>query len=142
MVGITGDLLDASLKGADCATLGEVLDQTGRLLGSSRLLDLAIANPGQVEGMVEMFFRGDYDFLGQSERGKVPGFYSLQGDWTLETGGEAPVLRQDGSKWVDGLSSGVASLAGRFMGKRYQEFLDGIEATPTSRWPWPATPGG
>jgi pyruvate,water dikinase len=127
VVGITGDLLDASLKGADCATLGEVLDQTGRLLGSSRLLDLAIANPGQVEGMVGMFFRGDYDFLGQSDRNKVPGFYSLQGDWTLD-GGEAPVLRQDGSKWVDGLSSGVASLAGKFMGKRYQEFLDGLEA--------------
>lgn len=128
VVNVTGDLLEASLKGSDCDALTDVLDQTGRLLASSRLLDVAIGNPGQVDGMVERFFQGNYDFLGQSDRNRVPGFYSLQGDWSLETGGESPVLRQDGSKWVDGLSSGVASLAGKFMGKRYQEFLDGIEA--------------
>ncbi|MBU1042594.1 MAG: pyruvate, phosphate dikinase, partial [Proteobacteria bacterium] len=128
VVNVTGDLLEASLKGSDCAALTDVLDQTGRLLASSRLLDVAIGNPGQVDSMVERFFQGNYDFLGQSDRNRVPGFYSLQGDWSLETGGESPVLRQDGSKWVDGLSSGVASLAGKFMGKRYQEFLDGIEA--------------
>ena len=128
VVNVTGDLLEASLKGSDCAALTDVLDQTGRLLAASRLLDVAIGNPGQVDGMVERFFQGNYDFLGQSDRNRVPGFYSLQGDWSLETGGDSPVLRQDGSKWVDGLSSGVASLAGKFMGKRYQEFLDGIEA--------------
>jgi len=78
--------------------------------------------------MLERFFQGNYGFLGQSDRNRLQGFYSLQGDWSLETWGESPVLRQDGSKWVDGLSSGVASLAGKLMGKRYQEFLDCIEA--------------
>ena len=128
VVGVTGDMLDASLKGIDREPLLAVLDQTGRLLASSRLLDLAIANPAQVDGMVEMFFRGDYDFLGRSERTRIPGFYVLQGDWTIETGDGPTRLRQDGSKWVSGLSSGVAGLAGRFVGKKYQEFLDNIGA--------------
>ena len=42
-----GDALDASLKGCDMALMEYTLDQLGRLLASSRLLDMAIPSQAQ-----------------------------------------------------------------------------------------------
>ncbi len=38
------------------------LDQVGRLLGAVRLLDMVLTDEKMIEGMVEDFFRGKYDF--------------------------------------------------------------------------------
>jgi pyruvate,water dikinase len=126
---ITGDLLEASFKGAGRKVMEETLDQLGRLLASSRLLDMAINAANQVEAMTEAFFRGDYDFLNQSTGSQLPGFYTPEGDWRTQDGGEeGEVLIQDGARWAGGLGSGFAGFMSKMVGARYQEFLDNVKA--------------
>ncbi|MHC1744916.1 MAG: PEP/pyruvate-binding domain-containing protein [Syntrophobacteraceae bacterium] len=126
---ITGDLLEASFKGADRKAMEEALDQLGRLLASSRLLDMAIGNPDQVDVMTEAFYRGDYDYLKQGTGDQLLGFYTPEGHWRLvDVGDEGEVLLQDGSRWVSSLGSGFAGFMGKVMGARYQELLDNVKA--------------
>ncbi len=73
---VTGDLLEASLAGLDSSSMEDALDQVGRLLASSRLLDMAIANEAEMSRMIEGFFAGDYGFLNQAQEIRLPGFYT------------------------------------------------------------------
>ncbi len=126
---ITGDLLEASLKGAGRKIMEETLDQLGRLLASSRLLDMTIANPAQADEMTEAFFQGEYDFLNQNVGNRLPGFYTPLGDWSSqEYPGEGTMLIQDGSRWLTSLGSGFAGFMGKVAGAKYQEFLDNVGA--------------
>ncbi len=126
---ITGDLLEASLKGAGRKVMEETLDQLGRLLASSRLLDMTIANPAQVDEMTNAFFHGDYDFLKQNAGNSLPGFYTPSGDWrSQEDEEEGMILIQDGSRWLTSLGSGFADFMGKVAGAKYQEFLDNVGA--------------
>ncbi len=126
---ITGDLLEASLKGVGRKDMEETLDQLGRLLASSRLLDMAIANPAQVEEMTVSFFQGDYDFLNQNVGNRLPGFYTPSGDWRSQKDqAEGTMLIQDGSHWLTSLGSGFAGFMGKVAGTKYQEFLDNVGA--------------
>lgn len=127
-VKVTGDLLEASYKGGDRKRMETVLDQTGRLLAVSRLLDMAIPNLKQAEKMTEAFFQGDYDFLNQGQNIQLPGFYTHVGQWTPGTVDGQAGCRQDGSKWGSTLSAGIANFMGRMVGANYQEFLDTVEA--------------
>ena len=125
----SGDVLDASLKGAPQRETEEALDQLGRLLACSRLLDMAITGQAEVEAMAEAFLRGDYDLLAKRRENPLPEFHLALGDWECLPDGEGRcVARQDGSKWATGLSKGLASLMGRLSGGRYQRFLDTVEA--------------
>ncbi len=123
----TGDVLDASLKGFDLPAMEAVLDQLGRLLASSRLLDMAIAGQGAAEAMAEAFFAGDYNFL-ENRATPLPGFHMSVGDWQAVEEEGVRVARQDGTSWATGVSRGFASLMGKLSGKRYQRFLDTVEA--------------
>lgn len=124
----TGDALDASLKGCDMGLMEHTLDQLGRLLASSRLLDMAIPSQAQAEKMTEAFFAGDYDFLGERHSSQLPGFYTRGEEWQpIEEDGRMLCL-QDGAKWVPTLSSGMAKFMGKMFGAKYQEFLDSIRA--------------
>jgi pyruvate,water dikinase len=126
---ITGDLLEASFKGAGRKVMEETLDQLGRLLASSRLLDMAIHAPDQVEAMTEAFFKGDYDFLSQGTGSQLPDFYTPEGDWRVEGAGEeGEVIVQDGSRRTGSVGAGLAGLMGRLVGARYQAFLDNVKA--------------
>ena len=125
----SGAVLDASLQGAPARETGEALDQLGRLMAVSRLLDMAITSPAEAEAMAESFFRGDYDLLSKRRTNPLPAFHLVAGDWECavdpESGGLA---RQDGSRWASGLTRASASFLGRLAGQRYQRFLDRIEA--------------
>ncbi|KAF0234158.1 MAG: pyruvate water [Desulfovibrionaceae bacterium] len=126
-----GDVLDASFKGAPRAETEAALDQLGRLLASSRLLDMAITGQAEIDSMAEAFLRADYDLLSKRAESPLPGFHLTQGDWErLEPsdGQGGAIARQDGSKWATGLSKSFAGLMGRVAGQRYQRFLDSIEA--------------
>ena len=68
-VSAQGDLLEASLAGFDRGPLEDKLDQLGRLLASTRLLDMALTRPEDVERLSELFFEGDYDFLSRDREG-------------------------------------------------------------------------
>jgi len=127
-INVTGDLLEASLTGYDPTSMENALDQVGRLLASSRLLDMGIANEVEMTRMIDGFFAGDYDFLHQAQETRLPGFYTHMGDWRrIEEDGRI-LLLQDGSEYGSSLSSGMANFMGKMMGAKYQELLDNVEA--------------
>jgi pyruvate,water dikinase len=127
-VSVKGDLLEATLLGYDSPGQEEKLDQLGRLLASSRLLDMALATQGDVSVLTEKFFRGDYDFLsGQKDRG-MEGFYLQAGDWEKGIEENQVVCLLNCSQSGYWLSSGLASMVGKWMGPSLQEFLDNLEA--------------
>lgn len=122
-VEIHGDMLQASLKGLDCPSMEGVLDQTGRLLGCSRLLDLAIPSRSDVDAFTEMFFREQYDFLNRSEA-RLPGFYAPFGEWSREDADGGEVVRHDGSHMGQTVTCALHSAMGSVFGGRYQKFLE------------------
>jgi pyruvate,water dikinase len=126
-VEVHGDMLQAVYKGGEAAALEEILDQTGRLLGCSRLLDLAIPNQAEVEALTELFFKGDYDLLGRSEK-RLPGYYASVGEWsTTDLDGEE-VIRQDGAHMSDTVSCTLHSALDKVVGGRYRTFLENRHA--------------
>jgi pyruvate,water dikinase len=125
---VTGDLLEGSATGLSLPVLQDTLDQVGRLLASSRLLDMAITGEGAVAPMVEAFFQGDYDFLEQSRRLHLPGFYTHTGDWQRAWEGGREIIIQDGSQYLGRVSAGLASMMTTVLGKTYLELLDNIGA--------------
>jgi pyruvate,water dikinase len=124
---LSGDLLEAGVKGYDRASMEKILDQVGRLLASSRLLDLAIPSQDQVPPMVEAFLSGDYNFLEQTEQ-PLPDFYTLIGEWTPEERDGRKGCLQGGSSSEDGFSCTLKNIMGKMVGTRYQQFLDSIQA--------------
>jgi pyruvate,water dikinase len=127
-INVTGDLLEASLTGYDPQSMEKALDQVGRLLASSRLLDMGIANEAEMTRMIDGFFAGDYDFLHHAQETRLPGFYTHTGDWRRVEEDDRILLLQDGSEYGSSLSSGMANFMGKMMGAKYQELLDNVEA--------------
>jgi pyruvate,water dikinase len=124
----TGDLLEADLTGSDRASMESILDQLGRLLAASRLLDMAIPNQDRIAAMTEAFFNGEYNFLGNAGINSLPNFYTHAGAWKTVVEDGRTLCLQDGTQWGNALSTGVAGLMGRMVGSKYQEFLDNIRA--------------
>jgi pyruvate,water dikinase len=58
----TSDLVDASLSGVTEAIIMEKLDQIGRLLGATRLMDMYLKEEDQVGPYVDAFLNGRYHF--------------------------------------------------------------------------------
>lgn len=127
-VSVQGDLLEAVLQGYDQKPLKGKLDQLGRLLASTRLLDMALKRPEDVERLARLFFEEDYDFLSQDLRDRLPGFYIQEGDWELRESEGGPVYLQDGSRAGFQISTGMAKILGRVTGPRLQDLLDRVEA--------------
>jgi len=123
----TGDLLQAALRGLDCPAMEDVLDQTGRLLGCSRLLDLAIPSQTEVHTLTDLFFREEYDFLDRSEK-RLPGFYASVGDWSSTRLDGEDVIMQDGSKMTGTVSCTLHSALETVLGGRYRRFLENRHA--------------
>lgn len=57
-----GEMLDARLMRYDSERTASMMEQLGHLLGSVRLLDMALRSEEEVLLMVERFFGGTYDF--------------------------------------------------------------------------------
>ena len=127
-VSVQGDLLEATLTGYDQKPLEGKLDQLGRLLASTRLLDMALTRPEDVDRLARLFFEEDYDFLSRDRRDRLPGFYIQEGDWELRESEGGPVYLQDGSRAGFQISTGMAKILGKVTGPRLQDFLDRMEA--------------
>ena len=127
-VSVQGDLLEASLTGYDQKPLEGKLDQLGRLLASTRLLDMALTRPEDVDRLARLFFEEDYDFLSRDRRDRLTGFYIQEGDWELRESEGGPVYLQDGSRAGFQISTGMAKILGKVTGPRLQDFLDRMEA--------------
>ncbi len=126
-VSLNGDLLEASATGYDRQSVEDKLDHLGRLLASSRLLDMALASQSDAELLTESFFREEYNFLTRKRDDGLRNFYAHGGYWKRVAENDAFYCVQDASKDYP-LGSGVAGIAGKFIGERLQGFLDKIEA--------------
>ncbi len=127
-VNIQGDLLEATLNRHARVDMLERLDQIGRLLASSRLLDMAITNQEDVDALAADFMAGNYDLLNRKGRTPLQGFYTHLGHWRqIEEEGEA-CWQADGSRWLGALPTGVSGLMTKALGRSYQELLDTIGA--------------
>jgi pyruvate,water dikinase len=123
-----GDTISATLKGLDRVAQEDALDQLGRLLASSRLLDVGIRSQDDIYRMTEAFFRSEYDFMNLERAYALPGFYVPEGDWECRADSDGAWLVQDGSKWAGRFSLALAKRLNRMMGAKYQQFLDNIQA--------------
>jgi pyruvate,water dikinase len=127
-VSMKGDLIDALLSRYDRVSMEEKLDQMGRLLACTRLLDMAITGQNDVAYFTEAFFQGDYNFLERKREDAPRGVYIHTGDWSRVVEEDRVHCLQDGSKWGAHLSSGMAWAMGKVFGGSYQEFLDSVNA--------------
>ncbi|HEX8948633.1 MAG TPA: PEP/pyruvate-binding domain-containing protein [Dissulfurispiraceae bacterium] len=130
-VSTKGELLDASIARYDRKEMEERLDLMGRLLASSRLLDITVTNQEDAERYAEEFLRGKYDFLperaGEGLEG-LGGFYFQGGYWKRVSEEGHVYCVQDGAKWGRRISLGISGIMNKVLGGAYREFLDNIEA--------------
>jgi pyruvate,water dikinase len=127
-VSMKGDLLEAFISGYDRPSLEDKLDQIGRLLACSRLLDMAISSQNDAELLADAFFNEEYDFLSKRRDDELRDFYTHGGYWKRTIENHHAYCVQDGLKAGYFISSGAAGIAGKFIGQKVQEFLDNIEA--------------
>ncbi len=69
---IKGDMVRGEIKKYSQTDLKQKLDMVGRLLGAVRLLDMLLADDGQIGWYVDEFFKGNYTFERHEESGQVP----------------------------------------------------------------------
>jgi pyruvate, water dikinase len=127
-VSFKGDLLEASIARFDRRSMEQKLDLLGRLLASSRLMDVALSDQNDVERFTDAFFKGEYDFLSQRRDDQPEKFYTHGGYWKRSVENGHVYCVQIGSKSGYSISSGIAGIAGKFIGPALQDFLDNIEA--------------
>lgn len=127
-VSFKGDLLEASIARFDRRSIEQKLDLVGRLLASSRLMDVALSDQKDVERVTGAFFKGEYDFLSQRRDDQPANFYTHGGNWTRSVVNGHVYCLQRGADSGYSIVSGIAGLAGKFMGSALQDFLDNIEA--------------
>jgi pyruvate,water dikinase len=65
-VSVRADLLDARRNEATADELCDILDQLGRLLGASKLMDMVLREGVDVDEYVQRFFNGIYNFSGST----------------------------------------------------------------------------
>lgn len=123
-----GDLLEASVARLDRRSMEQKLDLLGRLLASSRLMDVALSGQNDVERFTDAFFAGEYDFLSQRRDDQPGNFYTHGGYWKRSVENSHVYCVQIGSKSGYSISSGIAGIAGKLVGPALQDFLDNIEA--------------
>ena len=127
-VALKGDLIEAFVTGYDRQSTEDKLDHMGRLLASSRLLDMTLSNQQDIEAYTVAFFQEDYDFLSVRKGDKLEQFYTHGGWWKRSVEGGRVFLLQDGARSGLRISSGVAGIMGKLVGQALQDFLDNIEA--------------
>ena len=124
LVEADGDHLEARIRGLKAEEMERVLDQVGRLLASSRLLDMVIPNADKVNHLIDRFFAEEYDYLGQGGSSQIPGFYTHIGNWLMREREGRKIIVTDNAYRADLLDKAFSSLVSRIAGKRNSSFLD------------------
>ncbi|MDO8959179.1 MAG: PEP/pyruvate-binding domain-containing protein [Rhodocyclaceae bacterium] len=127
-VTLQGDLLEATFNRHDQAATQEGLDQLGRLLATSRLLDMTLSEQDAVDTLVEAFFDGEYDFLRPWNANQPEGFFTQLGHWQRRAVDDTTCLFQNGRFSQGAVSGTLTGLIGKTLGSAYHDFLDTIGA--------------
>lgn len=124
----TGDLLKAVCERRSASDTAERLDLLGRLLASSKLLDMTLSSQEDIETYCEEFFKGNYDFLSRDKGGELSSMYVQGGHWTRIVEDGHAYCVQDGSHFGGKISARIAGTFARVIGMKDNEFLDNIAA--------------
>jgi pyruvate, water dikinase len=127
-VNLQGDLLEASLNRFPRSEMSDRLDHIGRLLASSRLLDMSISSQQDVDALAGEFLQGNYDLLNYKGPKPLRSFYTHLGNWQLAEEDGTTCFLSDGSPSMNSLSSNVSGLVTKTFGRSYQDLLDTIGA--------------
>jgi pyruvate, water dikinase len=127
-VNLQGDLLEASFNRFPRGEMLDCLDHLGRLLASSRLLDMAIANQQEVDTLAAEFLRGNYDLVNHKARVPLESFYTHLGDWQITEENGTTCYLSDGSPFMNNVASSVFGLITKTFGRSYQDLLDTVGA--------------
>jgi pyruvate,water dikinase len=127
-ISTTGDLLKASFARHDAAATAERLDLLGRLLASSKLLDMTLSSQEDIESYCEEFFKGNYGFLSRDQVAELPSMYIQGGHWTRVVEGKHSFCVQDGSHFGGKIGVRIAGTLAKVIGMKNTEFLDNIAA--------------
>ena len=123
-VDCTGDMLEARANDLGKTEMEELLDLVGRLLASSRLLDMVIKSGDMVDHLVDRFFAGEYDYLGQGATSQIPEFYTHIGNWKLREEDGKKVVATDNTDQNDIFTRAVAGVLNLFgWGERSKRLL-------------------
>ena len=69
MVDIKSDLIDAELRSGSLETMEETLNMTGKLLGTTKLMDMYLKDGLDIQLMIDDFMNGRYDFRTAVDKG-------------------------------------------------------------------------
>lgn len=127
-VSIKGDLLEATFARYDGSDTAERLDLLGRLLASSKLLDMTLSNQEDIAFYCDEFFKGNYDFLTRCKDGDPSSMYVQAGDWMHIVEDDHTYCVQDGTRFGKRISTRFMGTLAKVMGMPYNDFLDSIEA--------------
>jgi len=70
MVQIKSDLIDAEFKHGSLKKMEKTLDMTGRLLGTTKLMDMYLKKEVDIELLIDDFMNGRYDFRSAIDDGQ------------------------------------------------------------------------
>lgn len=121
---VQSDFVEALLTGQDADTGHGIFEQLGRLLAASRWLDGDLEGQGRIDTLAQVFMDGQYERLWPTSQETPEGFYRVTGNWKRAEEG----LLQEGTGFGSWFAAGVSGAMGRFLGRRYQDFLDAIGA--------------
>lgn len=127
-VTLQGDLLEASFNRHDQQSTVDALDQLGRLLASSQLLDMTLSDQDSVDTLVEAFFDGEYDFLRPWDANLPEGFFTQLGNWQRRAVDDVTCLFQNGRMGQWPVSGAITGLIGKTLGSSYHDLLDTVGA--------------
>jgi pyruvate,water dikinase len=125
---LQGDLIEASFSRHDRDSTRDRLDQMGRLLATSRLLDLTLSNEEDVRRLAAAFMAGDYEFLKPHDPAQPANFYTQHGHWECREREGHKRLHQSGNSGKRPVAGALSGLIGKTLGASYQELLDSIGA--------------
>ena len=127
-ISTTGDLLKAMFARHDASATAERLDFLGRLLASSKLLDMTLSSQQDIELYCDEFFKGNYGFLSRDKTVELASMYIQGGHWTRIVEDGRAYCVQDGSRFGGKIGARIAGTFARVLGMKDSEFLDNIAA--------------
>jgi pyruvate,water dikinase len=127
-IATTGDLLKAVFARRDASVTAERLDLLGRLLASSKLLDMTLSSPQEIEPYCDAFFKGNYGILSRGNDTELSSMYVQGGHWTRVVENGHAYCVQDGSNFGGKIGARIAGTFAKVIGMKDSEFLDNIAA--------------
>jgi pyruvate,water dikinase len=126
-VTVNGDLLQSTFARSDRDSTAERLDLLGRLLASSKLLDMTLSSQEEIAIYCDRFFQGHYDFLSKDKGTEPRSLYVQGGQWARLVEDGHVYCVQDGAHFRRRIAARIAGVFAKVMGMSYYQFLDNIE---------------